>query len=151
MIPTDLIPADTLAALPMWSSDDLQAAIAEKLTEAADEMRWDWIPSGEEFSLTIRVGRALLPNSADVSAQEISKLFPGWRVVVHWGKGDMEIEFFPVQGYVPQSVTGNDLLGDLNELTVAELKEELNALFVAFPSSDRKADLVLKLEAALGR
>ena len=135
MTPTDLIPADTLAALPMWSSDDLQAALASKLTAAAAAMRWDWIPPGEEFSLTIRGARSLLPNDSDVASDQVSRLFPDWRVAVHPAKSDMELEFFPIRGFVAESVTGNNLSGDLMELTVAELK----------------AELAEKLETALGR
>ena len=151
MTPTDLIPSDTLAALPAWSSAGLQAVIASKLEAAADAMRWDWIPPGEEFSLSIRVPRALLPNDSDAVAAQVGRLYPDWRLVVHWGKGDMEIEFFPVQGFVAVSVPGHNLSGDLTELTVAELKAELEALGADFNSGDRKAELVDALETALGR
>jgi len=157
MTPTDLIPADTLAALPLWSSDGLRTELEGKLQAAAAEMRWDWIPADEAFALTVKLNRSQLPENTDIATQILQSLFLDWRVVLHWGKGAMELEFFPIQAYVPPpappppSITGNDLSGDLSELTVAELKEELEWRDIEFASRDRKADLIEKLEAALGR
>jgi len=44
LTPSDLIPADTLAALPLWSEEGLREEIETQLQAAADAMRWDWIP-----------------------------------------------------------------------------------------------------------
>ena len=97
MTPADLIPAETLAALPAWSDDGLRAEIEAQLQAAADAMRWDWIPPGEACDLEITIQRHWLPADDDAACRILCGMFPAWRLSVCWTREAAIIEFFPLQ------------------------------------------------------
>ena len=107
LTPSDLIPADTLAALPLWSEEGLREEIETQLQAAADAMQWDWIPPGEAFDLEIDIARSLLPADRDAAVCVLHSLFPDWRIAVQWSKDEtVKIEFFPIRAITQEMTNG---------------------------------------------